>query len=76
MSIIKKPVKKIVWGLSLVFGLALVFFVRVFGINSLEKKEFSRVSLLGMAGILQAHADVPPGDGNGDGSDGDSSGGY
>jgi len=33
MSIIRKPVKKTLWGLSLLVALALVFVVKVFGLD-------------------------------------------
>ena len=74
MAIIKKPIKKILWGLSLFFGLALVFFVKIFGINSLNRIELDKSSLLGMIGISGAQADTPGGPGGpGSGGGGDSS---
>ena len=76
MSIIKKPVKKILWGMSLFLGLVLILFVKAFGINSLNRTDLSRVSMLGIMGVPEARADVPDGDGDGVGpGDGDGDGG-
>lgn len=75
MAIMKKPVKKMLFGLSLLLGLFVVLFVRVFGANPSNKAEFSRVSLLEMMGTLQAHADISGGGGGGVNDDDSGSGG-